>query len=75
MRSLSSAADRSAPACVAAGSKGEPPCLSLSINISAAAGNDDHALAIQIRAELCVRLSLNAAGYRLTPLASYTFFW
>ena len=32
-----------------------------------------HALAIQIRAELRVRLSLNAASYRLTPLASYSF--
>jgi len=30
-----------------------------------------HALAIQIRAELRVRLSLNAASYRLTPLARY----
>ena len=29
-----------------------------------------HALAIQIRAELRVRLSLNAASSRLTPLAS-----
>jgi len=34
-----------------------------------------HALAIQIRAELRVRLSLNAASYRLTPLASYSFLW